>query len=172
MNVDTSACPGHRRASICSAIMGSMPKLLPTIEVLTASCCAPLAEAPLSEDAAAVLANRLKAVAEPAPPPPPGAGPRSPGPPPPVRATGRRAGAGPPRLRLVSLVLASPGQEACICDLTGPLGLSQPTISHHMKVLVDAGLLIREKRGRWAYFRVVPQAFESLAQALQPKITS
>src|SRR3954451_15957954 len=142
MNVDTSASPGHRRASICSAIMGSMPKLLPTIEVLTASCCAPLAEAPLSEDDAAVLANRLKAVAEPA------------------------------RLRLVSLLLSRPGQEARICDLTGPLGLSQPTISHHMKVLVDAGLLIREKRGRWAYFRAVPQAFESLAQALQPKITS
>jgi DNA-binding transcriptional ArsR family regulator len=60
------------------------------------------------------------------------------------------------------------GQEACICDLTGPLGLSQPTVSHHMKVLVDAGLLAREKRGRWAYFRAVPQAFESLAQALQP----
>jgi ArsR family transcriptional regulator len=129
--------PEHRRSSICSAIMESMPKLLPTIQALT-GCCAPLAEAPLSEDDAALLASRLKAVAEPA------------------------------RLRLVSLVLASPGQEACICDLTAPLGLSQPTVSHHMKVLVDAGLLAREKRGRWAYFRAVPDAFESLAHALQP----
>jgi ArsR family transcriptional regulator, arsenate/arsenite/antimonite-responsive transcriptional repressor len=117
--------------------MGSMPKLLPTLDTL-AGCCAPLAEAPLSEADAVVLAGRLKAIAEPA------------------------------RLRLVSLVLASPGQEACICDLTAPLGLTQPTVSHHMKVLVDAGLLTREKRGRWAYFRAVPQAFESLAQALQP----
>lgn len=107
-----------------------------------AGCCAPLSEAPLSEGDATVLASRLKAVAEPA------------------------------RLRLVSLVLASPGQEACICDLTAPLGLTQPTVSHHMKVLVDAGLLTREKRGRWAYFRAVPQAFESLAQALQPTAPS
>jgi ArsR family transcriptional regulator len=122
--------------------MGSMPKLLPMIEAPTELCCAPLAEAPLSEDDAAVLASRLKAVADPA------------------------------RLRLVSLVLASPGQEACICDLTGPLRLSQPTISHHMKVLVDAGLLTREKRGRWAYFRAVPEAFKSLAQALQPTVPS
>ena len=117
--------------------MESVPKPLPTIPAVT-GCCAPLAEAPLSEDSAAVLAARLKAVADPA------------------------------RLRLVSHVLASPSQEACICDLTTPLGLSQPTISHHMKVLVDAGLLTREKRGRWAYFRAVPSAFESLAQALQP----
>jgi ArsR family transcriptional regulator len=117
--------------------MGTMPKLLPRLDAL-AGCCSPLAEAPLSEADANVLATRLRAVAEPA------------------------------RLRLVSLVLASPGQEACICDLTAPLGLSQPTVSHHMKVLVDAGLLAREKRGRWAYFRAVPEAFESLAQALRP----
>jgi ArsR family transcriptional regulator len=121
--------------------MDTMPKLRSTLDAL-AGCCAPLAEAPLSEDDANVLASGLKAVAEPA------------------------------RLRLVSLVLASPGQEACICDLTAPLGLSQPTVSHHMKVLVDAGLLTREKRGRWAYFRAVPLAFESLAQALQPTTTS
>ena len=131
----------HRRTSICSAIMDTMPNLLPTLDALE-DCCAPLAEAPLSEDDAVVLASRLKAVADPA------------------------------RLRLVSLVLASPEQEACICDLTAPLGLTQPTVSHHMKVLVDAGLLTREKRGRWAYFRAVPQAFASLAQALQPTAPS
>ena len=121
--------------------MESMPKLLPMVEALSEPCCAPLAKAPLAEDEAAVLAGRLKAVADPA------------------------------RLRLVSLVLASPDQEACICDLTAPLGLSQPTISHHMKVLVDAGLLVREKRGRWAYFRAVPAAFRALANALQPATT-
>jgi ArsR family transcriptional regulator, arsenate/arsenite/antimonite-responsive transcriptional repressor len=121
--------------------MVSMPTLPPLLDVSTAPCCTPLAEAPLSEADAAVLAARLKAVADPA------------------------------RLRLVSLVLASPGQEACICDLTEPLGLAQPTVSHHMKVLVEAGLLAREKRGRWAYFRAVPTAFASLAQALQPATT-
>jgi ArsR family transcriptional regulator len=118
--------------------MDFVPKLLPTLTAL-AGCCAPLAEAPLSEADAAVLAARLKAVADPT------------------------------RLRLVSLVLASPGEEACICDLIAPLVVSQPTISHHMKVLVDAGLLTRDKRGRWAYFRAVPEAFESLAQTLQPR---
>jgi ArsR family transcriptional regulator, arsenate/arsenite/antimonite-responsive transcriptional repressor len=83
-----------------------------------------------------------------------------------------RAVAKPARLGLVSLVLAGAGQEVCIYDLTAPLGLTQPTVSHHMKVLVDAGLLTREKRGRWAYFRAVPQAFEPLAQALQPTAPS
>jgi ArsR family transcriptional regulator, arsenate/arsenite/antimonite-responsive transcriptional repressor len=132
----------HRQLSICSFIMETMPKLLPVIEMATEPCCAPLAEAPLSDADANALATRLKAVADPA------------------------------RLRLVSLVLASPGQEACICDLTEPLGLSQPTVSHHMKVLADAGLLVREKRGRWAYFRARPQAFEALAQALHPTSTA
>ena len=63
-------------------------------------------------------------------------------------------------------MLASDQGEGCICDLTDPLGLSQPTVSHHMKVLVDAGLLQREKRGRWAYFRPVPGAMDALAAVL------
>ena len=58
-----------------------------------------------------------------------------------------------------------------MCDLTEPLGLSQPTVSHHLKVLADAGLLEREKRGRWAYYRAVPDAFEALARVLQPATT-
>ena len=77
-----------------------------------------------------------------------------------------KALADPARLRLMSLVLASDQGEGCICDLTDPLGLSQPTVSHHMKVLVDAGLLQREKRGRWAYFRPVPGAMDALAAVL------
>ena len=56
--------------------------------------------------------------------------------------------------------------EACVCDLTEPLGLTQPTVSHHLKVLVDAGLLTRDKRGVWAYFTLVPGALDSLADVL------
>ena len=81
-------------------------------------------------------------------------------------ATVLKALAEPTRLRLVSIIAAHADGEACICDLTEPVGLSQPTVSHHMKVLVDAGLLTREQRGKWAYYRLTPGAIESLAQAL------
>ncbi len=100
------------------------------------ACCAPLVRAPLSAEDAATLATTLKAIADPA------------------------------RLRLLSLVAAHDGGEACVCDLIEPLGLSQPTVSHHLKVLVDAGLLIREKRGVWAYFTLVPGALDALAAVL------
>ena len=102
-----------------------------------AACCAPLTREPLSAAAAADLARTVKALAAPA------------------------------RLRLLSLVAAHDGGEACVCDLTAPLGLSQPTVSHHLKVLVDAGLLTRQKRGIWAYFAVVPGALDTLAAALR-----
>ena len=98
--------------------------------------CAPLTREPLSAEAAATLARRLKALADPA------------------------------RLRLLSLVAAHEGGEACVCDLVEPLGLSQPTVSHHLKVLVEAGLLTRDKRGVWAYFAVVPEALNALAAVL------
>jgi ArsR family transcriptional regulator, arsenate/arsenite/antimonite-responsive transcriptional repressor len=75
-----------------------------------------------------------------------------------------KALADPGRLRLLSLVLAA--GESCVCDLTEPLGLSQPTVSHHLKVLVDAGILRREKRGRWAWFSPVPGALGALAAIL------
>ena len=100
------------------------------------SCCSPVRGTPLGIDAAERLAAVLKAVAEPT------------------------------RLRLLSLVAAQPGQEACICDLTAPVSLSQPTVSHHMRVLTDAGLLAREQRGKWAYYRVIPGALETLAATL------
>ena len=64
--------------------------------------------------------------------------------------------ADPARLRLLSLIQAQPRHEACVCHLTEPLGLSQPTVSHHLKVLLNAGLVEREQRGSWAFFRVVP----------------
>ena len=74
----------------------------------------------------------------------------------------------PTRVRLLSLIAASDDGEACICDLTEPVGLSQPTVSHHMKQLVDAGLATREQRGRWAYYRVVTDALDAASQALRP----
>ncbi len=71
-----------------------------------------------------------------------------------------KALADPNRVRLLSLVKAG---ERCVCDLTEPLSLGQPTVSHHLKVLVDAGLVHREKRGTWAYYSVVPGALERVA---------
>jgi ArsR family transcriptional regulator len=69
----------------------------------------------------------------------------------------------PNRLRLLSLVKAGESGERCVCDLTEPLDLGQPTVSHHLKILVDAGLLHREKRGTWAYYSIVPGALERAA---------
>jgi ArsR family transcriptional regulator, arsenate/arsenite/antimonite-responsive transcriptional repressor len=103
---------------------------------LAAACRAPLARRPLSVAEATDLSRVLKAIADPA------------------------------RLRLLSLVAAHAGGEACVCDLTEPLGLSQPTVSHHLKVLVDAGLLSRDKRGVWAYYALVPGALDVLAGVL------
>lgn len=107
-----------------------------------AECCTPLARAPLTEADAERIVAVLKAIAVPA------------------------------RLRLLSLVYAHEGAEACVCELTGPLGLTQPTVSHHLKVLVDAGLLTRSKRGVWAYYRVVPGALAALAAVLTPPATT
>jgi ArsR family transcriptional regulator len=99
-------------------------------------CCTPSGVEPLPLEQAEELAGLLKAVADPT------------------------------RLRLLSLVAWSADGETCICDLTGPVGLSQPTVSHHMKVLVEAGLLTREQRGRWAYYRLVAGAADDIAAAL------
>lgn len=77
-----------------------------------------------------------------------------------------RALGDPARIRLISLVAANAASEACVCDLTEPLGLSQGTVSHHLKVLVDAGIFTREKRSTWAYYRLVPGALDSIARSL------
>ncbi len=74
----------------------------------------------------------------------------------------------PTRLRLLSLVAARENGEACVCDLNEPLDLSQPTVSHHLKLLVDAGLLTRSKRGTWSYYSLVPGALPALADTLRP----
>jgi ArsR family transcriptional regulator len=81
-------------------------------------------------------------------------------------ATLLKALADPTRLRLVSMVAAHEGGEACVCELTQPLGLTQPTISHHLKVLIDAGILTRDKRGVWAYYALVPGALDAVAAVL------
>lgn len=78
-------------------------------------------------------------------------------------ATLLKAVADPTRLQLLALIRASEGSEACVCDLTAPVGLTQPTVSHHLKVLMEAGLLRREKRGTWAWFVLVPERLEDLA---------
>ncbi|WP_461187867.1 ArsR/SmtB family transcription factor [Arthrobacter sp. Z4-13] len=77
-----------------------------------------------------------------------------------------KALADPNRLRLLSIVKAGESGEACVCDLTEPLDLGQPTVSHHLKILVEAGLLHREKRGTWAYFSLVPGALDDAAGLL------
>lgn len=77
-----------------------------------------------------------------------------------------KALADPARARLLSIVAAAPGGDACICDLTEPVGLSQPTVSHHMRLLAEAGLVTREQRGRWAHYAVAPGAREALHAAV------
>ncbi|MFE9695085.1 ArsR/SmtB family transcription factor [Micromonospora sp. NPDC005806] len=72
------------------------------------------------------------------------------------------------RLRLLSLIQSAPEGEASVSDLTAPLGLSQPTVSHHLRILTEAGLLEREKRGVWAYYRLVPSAIAAVADLLTP----
>jgi ArsR family transcriptional regulator len=81
-------------------------------------------------------------------------------------ARGFAALADPVRLRLLSMIAAT--EEACSCELLQPLGKSQPTISHHTKALAEAGLIIGEKRGRWVYWKVVPERIDALRQALSP----
>lgn len=112
-----------------------MPVQLPDRETAT-PCCAPLAQAPLSETDAETLAAQLKALADPA------------------------------RLRAVSLLMVSPGGEACTCDLVEPLGLSQPTVTHHLRRLADAGLVRGEKRGKWTWYSVDRAALEALRSVL------
>lgn len=73
----------------------------------------------------------------------------------------------PTRIRLLSLISSAEGGEACICDLTDPVGLSQGTVSHHMKLLADAGLVTREQRGKWAYFSLADGALDAAGEALR-----
>lgn len=107
------------------------------LPVRPASCCTPLTGTVLDAESAEQLAAGFKALADPT------------------------------RVRLLSLIAAADGGEACICDLTDFVGLSQPTVSHHMKQLVEAGLASREQRGKWAFYAVDPQGLDALGAALR-----
>lgn len=80
--------------------------------------------------------------------------------------------ADPVRLRIVSMLIAAPDGSACGCDLEAPLALSQPTVSHHLKVLREAGLVEGERRGRWVHYRVVPARLAEVAEALTPGLVT
>ena len=100
------------------------------------ACCTPLVREPLSEDDAKSLAGVFKALSDPV------------------------------RLRLLSLIASFEGGEACVCYLTGPFDVSQPTISHHLRVLREAGLIDCERRGTWVYYWVLPDALRRLGTLL------
>lgn len=82
-------------------------------------------------------------------------------------AAALKALADPARMRIVDILKSQPELEACVCDMTEPLGLSQPTVSHHLKVLTTAGILQRERRGSWAWYRLDPARLEEIASALR-----
>lgn len=105
---------------------------------MASTACCPPIASPLSDSDAHDLARLLKALADPA------------------------------RLRLLSLIAAQADGEACNCDLIDPLGLSQPTVSHHLRVLHESGLLTRERRGQWVYYQLVPERLAALRAALDP----
>ena len=109
-----------------------------TIHKAPSSCCAPVLAGRLEAPQADELAGIFRALGDPG------------------------------RLRLLSFLAAQPGGEACVCNLTGPLGLSQPTVSHHLKVLTEASLLERERRGTWIYYRLRLERLNELCGALMP----
>lgn len=107
---------------------GPMATPLPLLPLLTDdACCAPLGDDPLDEASAVLMAQAFKALSDPV------------------------------RLRLLSIIAAAPSGEVCACDLTAPVGKSQPTVSHHLKVLREAGLVASRKHGTWVHYRVVPE---------------
>jgi ArsR family transcriptional regulator len=101
-------------------------------------CCSPLVREPLSSEQAVDLARSFKAIGDPV------------------------------RLRLLSLIASHAGGEACVCDLSGVFELTGPTISHHLKVLREAGLITGERRGTWVYYRIQPEALSRLSAVLVP----
>ena len=103
------------------------------------TCCEPLASSPLSATDALLPAKMFKALGEPV------------------------------RLRLMSMIASHSGGEACVCDLTDTFDLSQPTISHHLKVLKDAGLVTSQRRGTWVYYRANPEGFAMMSDLLRPQ---
>ena len=120
-----------------------MPATTPTHDPAQAAseCCTPAVLSSRLDDAAAVeLAAAFKALADPI------------------------------RLRLLSLIAAAPDGTACSCDLEEPVGKSQPTVSHHLSLLAGAGLITKEKQGRWVYCTIVPERLDGLRDALAPPL--
>ncbi len=111
----------------------------PDIDLESSACCPPVMGSPLSEEDAVDVARMFAALADPA------------------------------RLRLLGLLADADAGEVCACDLVEPLGRSQPTVSHHLKVLREAGLIEGERRGTWVWYRVVPERLEELRAALLPR---
>jgi len=107
------------------------------VATVTDACCGSMLQSPLGEREAIEHAAAFAALGDPA------------------------------RLRLLSLIATAPGGEVCVCDLVAPIGKSQPTVSHHLKVLADAGLVTSDRRGRWSWYRAVPEQLERLRAVLQ-----
>lgn len=102
-------------------------------------CCTPLFEGVLSDEEAEIMAAVMAALADPM------------------------------RLRIISMLAAAPDGVACGCELEAPLGLSQPTVSHHMRILREAGLIEGTRQGRWVHYRVVPERLTEIREALTPR---
>jgi ArsR family transcriptional regulator len=116
-------------------------RLLPVLDTADGDvCCPPLAREPLSPAGAEEMATLFKAVADPL------------------------------RLRLLSLIACHPGGESCVCDLTGEFDVTAPSISYHLKILREAGLISSERRGTWVYYRVMPQAMARMSTVLEPPV--
>jgi ArsR family transcriptional regulator len=113
-----------------------MPKQLVVVDTSATACCAPLSESALDETQATDLATMFKALGDPI------------------------------RLRLLSMITSAPDGEICVCDLTPAFGVSGPTISHHLKVLREAGLIDGDRRGTWVYYRPIAENLRILAGLL------
>jgi ArsR family transcriptional regulator len=107
-----------------------------TISLVDDECCPTVLSSPLTDERASALAADFAVLSDPV------------------------------RLRLLSLIASAPSGEACVCELVEPLDRSQPTVSHHLKILVDAGLIAGEKRGRWVWYRAVPERLSRLRGVL------
>ena len=118
--------------------MSNQVRSLPLLGQDQRACCAPLTSSPMDAAEAARLTHVFKALADPV------------------------------RLRLLALIGASDSGETCVCDLTGAFDLTAPTISHHLKVLREAGLITADRRGTWVYYRLVPAALADLAGLFTP----
>lgn len=119
-----------------------LPLLEPEVSETVAPCCPPLTERPFTAEEAETAARMFKALGDPV------------------------------RLRLFSAVASHEGGEACVCDLSGVFDLTGPTISHHLKVLREADLIVGERRGTWVYYRVLPDALARLAGVLHTDRTA